>query len=37
MALVRRKAERELHVSVGAVRATWKAFRAAGLARRVEN
>jgi len=37
MALVRSKAEGELHVSAGVVRAAWKAFRAAVFARRVEN
>jgi len=36
MALVRRKAERALRVSTGVVCAVRKAFRAAGLARRVE-
>ena len=37
MALVRSKAEAELHVSVDVVRAAWKPFQAAGFARRVEN
>ena len=37
MALVRNKAEVERHVSANVVRATWKAFRAAVFARRVEN
>ncbi len=37
MTLVRSKAEAELHVSAGVVRAAWKPFQAAGFARRVEN
>ena len=37
MALVRNKAEAELHVSAGVFRAAWKAFREAVVARRVEN
>ena len=34
---VRSKAEAELHVSAGVVRAAWKPFQAAVFARRVEN
>ena len=37
MALVRSKAEAELHVSAGVARAAWKPFQAAVFAGRVEN
>ena len=37
MAKVRSKAEAELHVSAGVVRAAWKPFQAAVFGRRVDN
>ncbi len=37
MALVRSKAEAELHMSGGVVRAAWKPFQAAVFVPRVEN
>jgi len=37
MAQVRSKAEAELHVSAGVLRAAWKPFQAAVFGRRVEN
>ena len=37
MTLVRSKAEAELHVSAGVLRAAWKPIQATVFARRVEN